>query len=325
MALRRLTADRGGAVLAVAALALAALLGVVFLSTRSGPASVGAAALTRGDIGAAAAVTPAPCQGAACPAFSIGIDRDADGTDECITRVANSSCSVVADDTFRVNVYLDSLGGASGYTSLYATLQYAGVSRQSIPESVWPGCGKRAVDLNDPNHIVAAGCATLFAPVSYTGLAVTVDFACAGDGAMTLLHGESSTFIHNESGFFTEGEGATESLTIDCGAPLAYPGDTDGDGCPDARELGMNYAMGGMRNFLWPWDYFNPTHDHTNRIDDINLVNMHYGIDQGMPGYTQDTDRTFLGPNPSNLGPPDGKQRAADIVNAVRQYGHDCS
>ena len=42
------------------------------------------------------------------------------------------------------------------------------------------------------------------------------------------------------------------------------------------------------------------------------------------PGYNPDTDRTLLGPNPWNLGPPNGQQRTEDILHSVKQYFHDC-
>ena len=106
---------------------------------------------------------------------------------------------------------------------------------------------------------------------------------------------------------------------------LAYPGDTDGDGCPDVREHGPIPNTGGVRDYRNPHDYFNPTHDGQNRIDDVLLVRDQYFIDSGDLGYTQDTDRTLLGPNAWNTGAPDGLQRVDDILNMVKQYFHDCS
>jgi hypothetical protein len=50
-----------------------------------------------------------------------------------------------------------------------------------------------------------------------------------------------------------------------------------------------------------------------------------YFIDQGNVDYTASTDRTSMGPNAWNLGPPDGKQRVDDILGAVHQYFNDCS
>jgi len=42
------------------------------------------------------------------------------------------------------------------------------------------------------------------------------------------------------------------------------------------------------------------------------------------PGYNPDTDRTLVGPNAWNLGPPNGLQRINDILHEVHQYFHDC-
>jgi Tol biopolymer transport system component len=113
--------------------------------------------------------------------------------------------------------------------------------------------------------------------------------------------------------------------------------DKDGDGCPNVRELVTGPGAqnsGGNRNPKSPWDYFNPTHDGQNRVDDILAVRDQYfkddndgtpGFPPFTPGYTQVTDRTLAGPNAWNLGPPDGKQRIDDVVNIVKQYFHDCA
>jgi hypothetical protein len=111
--------------------------------------------------------------------------------------------------------------------------------------------------------------------------------------------------------------------TIACAA-----GDTDGDGCPDLKEQQTaigSQTSGGRRDYLNPWDYFNPTHDGQNRVDDILVVAQHFGKNTGDPGYSTDYDRTSLGPNPWNLGPPNGQIRVNDILAAVYQYHHDCS
>jgi len=115
--------------------------------------------------------------------------------------------------------------------------------------------------------------------------------------------------------------------------------DDDNDGCPDVKELQTasgSQGTGGLRDPHNPWDYFNPTHDHQNRVDDILLVVAQYHKDQYLPSppnppntpnpdYTTNTDRTTIGPNPWNLGPPNGQQRVDDILESVRQYRHDCS
>jgi hypothetical protein len=113
-------------------------------------------------------------------------------------------------------------------------------------------------------------------------------------------------------------------------------GDTDGDGCPDANEqqtAGGTETTGGRRDYQNPWDYFNPSKDGLNRVDDVLLVLGQYFIDDDPatygyepypPGYNTGTDRTLIGPNAWNLGPPNGQQRVDDILYIVNQYFHDC-
>ena len=101
--------------------------------------------------------------------------------------------------------------------------------------------------------------------------------------------------------------------------------DTDGDGCTDAQEVSDTQGQGGRRDPMFEWDYFNPSHDKQNRVDDILLVVSQYFKDVGNPAYNPDMDRTYVGPNAWNLGPPNGMQRVDDILNEVQQYFHDCS
>jgi hypothetical protein len=118
---------------------------------------------------------------------------------------------------------------------------------------------------------------------------------------------------------------------------LAIVVDTDGDGCRDTREMQASAASetsGGLRDAKNPYDYFNPTHDGLNRLDDVLAVVQAYFKDDtdanpGLPpyavGYDPDTDRTPIGPNAWNLGPPNGFQRVDDILAIIAQFFHDCS
>jgi len=137
-----------------------------------------------------------------------------------------------------------------------------------------------------------------------------------------------------------------ESTTLSPFAVMQLiPGqDYDGDGCPNEEELGPSQTAGGLRDPLNPWDYFNPSHDGQNRVDDILLVVNQYfdddndenpGLPPYVPGYNPDTDRrgppsAMDEPDPDrreawDLGPPNGQQRVDDILNSVKQYFHDCS
>jgi hypothetical protein len=127
------------------------------------------------------------------------------------------------------------------------------------------------------------------------------------------------------------GDGTTEDSAVPVEAVLI---DRDADGCSDANELGPDEALGGLRDPKSPWDYFNPSHDGENRVDDVLTVIGQYYQDAFLdppinsdpnPAYRLDTDRSSLGPNPWNLGPPNGQQRIDDILAIIYQYHHDCS
>ena len=112
----------------------------------------------------------------------------------------------------------------------------------------------------------------------------------------------------------------------------------DADGCPDEREqqtAAGSETSGGRRDYFNDWDYFNPTHDGQNRIDDVLAVVEQYFKDEFLPSppnppgapnpaYTAQTDRTTIGPDRWDLGPPDGQQRMDDILSSLAQYFHDC-
>jgi hypothetical protein len=101
--------------------------------------------------------------------------------------------------------------------------------------------------------------------------------------------------------------------------------DYDGDNCPDKNELSDNQAQGGLRDPYNRWDYFNPTKDGQNRVDDILATVNAYFIDKDNPSYSKQTDRTSLvGSNAWNFGPPNGQQRVDDILASVKSYFHDC-
>jgi len=104
------------------------------------------------------------------------------------------------------------------------------------------------------------------------------------------------------------------------GGGAVDPVDLDGDGCPDIDENGLSQGLGGLRSYLNPWDYWNPSGDGLNRIDDILLVLNAYGGTPSVP-----LDRTLAGPSQWNLGPPDGIQNIQDVVYQIYQYFHDCS
>jgi hypothetical protein len=102
--------------------------------------------------------------------------------------------------------------------------------------------------------------------------------------------------------------------------------DLDGDGCTDAAENLADETVGGDRDYLNPWDFFNPSGDGFNDIGEVLTVVGQYFIDFPSPAYTTATDRTATpGGDLWDAGPPNGQQRVDDILGILRQYFHDCT
>jgi hypothetical protein len=262
--------------------------------------------------------------------FSIGSDPGVGANAVCDSSGAPTNvCQVPRGAPFGVKLYLHSLPTnlqVDGYAGYDSTFDFTGVTPDQgfAAHQQWPGCVFDAFLV--AADYVMEGCAVGVAqPTStYTGLMETAYFACAQSGTITLRHGANNTDLvdNNLNGYF---ESSDETLQIDCVDPLPYPADTDVDDCPDAYEATMNPMAGGMRNYSNHWDYMNPTRDGVNRLDDILMVEGQYYIDAGNPNYNAGTDRTGLGPNVWNLGPPNGLQRIDDILAMIGQYYHDCS
>jgi cell division septation protein DedD len=115
--------------------------------------------------------------------------------------------------------------------------------------------------------------------------------------------------------------------------------DTDGDGCADLEEMGADEFLGGQRDYLDPWDFFDVplpvgepgTGSKDKQVDgnDAAAVQSKFGAAPGdpipgAPKYDPAYDRSAPSPNPWNTGAPDGVQDGNDVVWALAQFGHSC-
>lgn len=124
-------------------------------------------------------------------------------------------------------------------------------------------------------------------------------------------------------------------ITMNCVDPQAHPGDTDGDGCSDARENGTNPALGGDRDWLNPWDFYDvaiaggvPGTDGVIDLpNDVLGVITRVGSAPGPP-YDVRYDRgAWVGLNSwTDTAPPDGViDSDTDIDGVFAQYGDNCT
>jgi hypothetical protein len=122
----------------------------------------------------------------------------------------------------------------------------------------------------------------------------------------------------------------------------ACDADDDNDGCSDGRENGSIPTLGGLRNPLNFWDFFDtPTgpmllRDRAVTVGDIAAVVARFGssgskaidplsVPGAAPAYHTGYDRTAAGENPNGLAlGPNGSVTVQDVSLNVAQFGHSC-
>lgn len=114
--------------------------------------------------------------------------------------------------------------------------------------------------------------------------------------------------------------------------PTPVPPDTDGDGCNDGQESGPDEKLGGLRDYLNPWDFYDvagggggPPDQIIDLPNDILSVIQHFSP-SGAPPYDAAFDRgPSTGPNVWNMSAPDGAiDLPNDILGVILQFGHSC-
>ena len=130
------------------------------------------------------------------------------------------------------------------------------------------------------------------------------------------------------------------SLAVGNGAEIDAVGaalnDFDGDGCFNYQEQGADQTFGGLRDPENIWDFFDPNQDGSVTLLDFFAILQRFGAvgDAGIdplseppdpPAYHTRFDRgAVTGPNPWNLGPPNGAISVTDFFSLLVQFGHTC-
>lgn len=165
------------------------------------------------------------------PQFSMAIDTNGTGGDDCGTAPSQSTtCVLPPGSTFQLKFYLDSLGDAAAFGGYDIYVEFADVTPlHLVDQTAWPEC-VYAASVVEAGYL-AMGCAIgqLMPGSSYTGLVATATFYCGSIGTFDMVHGygKGSTALHET--FFSplsEGELATESLTVQCTGVPATPTQT---------------------------------------------------------------------------------------------------
>jgi hypothetical protein len=170
-------------------------------------------------------------------------------------------------------------------------------------------------------------------------------------GWINFQHNQTANRIRTDDGDGIAGAGdncpfdnnAAQTNTDSSNTGIGFPGsdaqgdacdvDDDGDGCSDAEEAVSStgaQVLGGIRNGLDVWDFFDVTNNKTIGLDDTLLVLAHFGHGPNDDAVDNRVDRWV--PNPgtfpwqsaeatgSNQGPT-----LQDALANLNQFGHDCT
>jgi hypothetical protein len=277
-------------------------------------------------------------------------------------------CAVPLNGTFTLQVNIDA-GLTEGYIGIQTEVDYSNLVANGgrynpatqasfgVAELVWPpGVFPLRAPVEPPplsglegtiHHADGTGLSNP-PKTTYTGPALALSMTCGGTNStnvMMLLPYNAAT-NSDGSGFrqsLTDGNQSIPAkatpLTVTCDslAPTPTPtGDTDGDGCTDSQENGSNEELGGRRNYVNPWDFYDV--DGNMQIDlffDIYAVAFAFGQGPGDPGYSMAKDRS---PPPPPWEEPDATKREVwdmdapdgiidlfvDVFGVAFQYGHHC-
>jgi uncharacterized repeat protein (TIGR01451 family) len=165
--------------------------------------------------------------------FSIGVDTNANGVDDCDTKASTGSipnkCSLATNADFTVRVYLNALGGIASYEGYDVQLNFSIITSYDVADAGpnngnWPSCTFAGFSFGAGTQ--SFGCVTSGAASTYTGRLATSNFKCSSSnnfGSITMVHGQGSTdLVENIAVTHAEGIGTSESLTITCGTPPTF-------------------------------------------------------------------------------------------------------
>ena len=242
-----------------------------------------------------------------------------------------------------------------GYSAFKVVVQYEGnvtlIPQPDLGESKAPKCNIGTESVSPGRYvlsckIIVPGSGNL---TTFNGAIANVHFTCDGgpaqidivagpasNGSYYALPGSTDPVAIPLDSTLKGDAPVADSVHINCNpAPekLPEPGDTDGDGCSDQRENGPDETLGGRRDFLNPYDFYDvagpgggPPDGTIDLFADVLGVILHYSPNGGPP-YDVNFDRgPSAGPNPWNLTAPDGSiDLFTDVLGVIVQFGHDCA
>lgn len=284
----------------------------------------------------------------------------------CEIGALNRTCDVYYGYGFSVDV-IASAPPPAGYSAYQVVLQYDEAfnlqQQDGLLENRAPKCNlgtesKSAGQYRLSCKVIPVGSGTF---THDTGPLANVQFTCkapntagqidlvGGPGTKVSAYSQSGTGLVFLKGEPKGGKTVSDAVKINClpepliptpcppagPCPTKQPAplDTDGDGCSDVQENGLNPKLGGLRSYLNPYDFYDavgPGGGPKDKIVDLpsDILGV---ILRWTPGPVLAYDAAFdrgpsIGPNAWNMSAPDGRiSLTVDILGVALQWQHRCT
>jgi hypothetical protein len=123
----------------------------------------------------------------------------------------------------------------------------------------------------------------------------------------------------------TDGDGLSDYVEVIVEGTSCILADTDADGCADSEELGPLAVLGGMRDPLEYWDFYDVTGDMFIDLTDALAILVLFGSPAPDGGPLDPLDRDIGGPGAWNTIESDTGIDLTDALANLQSFGHSCA
>ena len=234
---------------------------------------------------------------------------------------------------------------ATGHEHSYSRTKTLLNMQSQLTTPLWPSGDEVSVG-NGSTFAFVSGLAGKSVRSQARCLPITPPYGCNGEWASIYTSDQSANYGALFIEFHVDGDprkangyfknidaNVIDTFTIYVAPPKLAVGDTDGDGCTDQQENGLDEELGGRRDYLNPWDFYDvgmggglPGKDGVIDLpNDILGVIQHFSPSGGPPYDVQYDRGPAFGGESWDMGPPDGViDLPNDLLGVILQFNHRC-